>query len=111
MFAFQDFIPQVQRQRLIPAMSEYESLQEVVTRANRWIEQRGVRVINVETLIVPALPRADAEITAVRLESPNNTLASYQMIRVWYADERTPTQPYTGATTRLAPHGAENTDM
>lgn len=45
LLAFRDFFPQIQRKRLLAAMSDFEDLHEVVTRVNQWIEQEGVRVM------------------------------------------------------------------
>lgn len=101
LIAFQDFIPQVQRKRLLAMINEYEDLHEVVTRANRWIEEERVRVLNVETLLVTRLPSQEGENIPVSMDSPANVASMCQIVRVWYAQEPEPPAAQTGATTRL----------
>jgi hypothetical protein len=104
--AFQDFVPQLQRKRMLGLANEYESIREVVTRANRWIEREGVRVINVETLLLPTVPEAEKEIPP-RMDSADVTFSSFQVVRVWYIDDASVDREYTGATRRLAAYDPE----
>ena len=80
--AFKDFFPQVTRSGFLS--SEYESFSEVVSRANAWMAASGVRVLNVETVLLPNVNTAEeAGQTNIRT---SGEMSSYwrQMVRVWY---------------------------
>ncbi len=106
--AFKDFIPTTQRTRVV--LTNYENVYDVVMRANDWIARHNVAVLNVETLLLPALPTDTDAITHARI-APESGAPIYQAMRVWYEeDARTSdTTAYTGATTKLdPPHLAEH---
>jgi hypothetical protein len=99
---FRDFIPQIQSKQLFGALRDYEDPREIVTRINRWIEQEQVEVINIETLLLPKMPGADAENVPTVLETYSGVYNSYQAIRVWYVVEEPAGSPAaTGVTIRL----------
>jgi hypothetical protein len=101
MIAFRDFIPQRQRKRLLGVLADYENLHELVSRVNLWIEQHQVDVLSVETVLVTSLP-GDAEASPkTRMDSPGQTLSTYQIVRVWYREHAQAGGAYTGETTRL----------
>jgi hypothetical protein len=79
MIAFQDFIPQRQRKRLLGILNDYENLHELVSRANRWIEQNHVDVINVETVLVTKLPDEDEASPGARMDSQGAAFSMYQI--------------------------------
>ena len=80
--AFHDFFPQVTRSGFLS--SEYESFAQVVNRANDWMAISGVRVVNVETLVLPNVnSNEEAQQTNIRT---SGEMSSYwrQFVRVWY---------------------------
>jgi len=80
--AFKDFFPQVTRSGFLS--SEYESFVQVVNRANDWMAGSGVRVLNVETVVLPNVSTGDeAQQTNIRT---SGEMSSYwrQFLRVWY---------------------------
>ena len=89
-----------QRRRLLGIVSDYESIHEVVTRANRWIERERVEVLNVETLLVTAIPSEEGDLRP-KMDSPGAAMYTYQVVRVWYRVDSSHL-PYTGETRRLA---------
>jgi hypothetical protein len=99
--AYQDFIPQRQRKRLLGVLTDYENLHELVSRANLWIEQHQIEIISVETVLMSSLPDQEAESPKTRMNSPDNTMSLYQIVRVWYRQRAEVARPYTGETTRL----------
>ncbi len=101
MIAFQDFIPQRQRKRLLGLLSDYENLHELVSRANRWIEQHHVDVINVETVVVTNLPGEAEASPKAQMDSQAAAFSSYQIIRIWYRQPTEGAGAYTGQTIRL----------
>ena len=101
MIAFHDFVPQRQRKRFLGVLTNYENLHELVSRANRWIEQHQIDVLNVETVVVTKLPdEADASPNA-RMDSQGTTMSTFQIVRVWYQQPADGQTAYTGQTTRL----------
>jgi len=80
--AFKDFFPQVTHSGFLA--SEYESFEQVVHRANQWMQQSGVQVLNVETLVLPNVSNeAEASQTNIRT---SGEMSSYwrQILRVWH---------------------------
>jgi len=79
---FKDFFPQVTHSGFLA--NEYESFEQVVQRANLWMQHSGVPVLNVETLVLPNVSNeAEARQTNIRT---SGELGSYwrQILRVWY---------------------------
>ena len=79
------------------AAPEYESLSSVLERANAWIAQGGLHILNVETLILPNLGESGGGLLNAPGEiydshSPRIRTAGemrshwYQCIRVWYRE-------------------------
>lgn len=89
MLKFEDFIPE----RIDnPLFSEpnYESLKSILARANDWIEQTGIKVTNVETLVLPLHTKQRRDNYE---DNSNNTYFPawgyganpwMQIVRVWY---------------------------
>jgi hypothetical protein len=103
MIAFQDFVPQRQSKRLLGMISDYENLHELVSRANRWIEQNAIDVLNVETVVLTQLPKDTEESLNSQMYSQVNVTSVYQIVRVWYRNTTTErATSYTGQTTRLS---------
>lgn len=98
MIAYNDFVPGMLEKRMLGLVRAYENLYEVVTRANRWIEAEGVRVINVETILLP-MREEDDPTAQGHFPEVMGAPAMRQIVRVWYiaADSRS----YTGETRRL----------
>jgi hypothetical protein len=72
------------------------------SRANRWIEQEHIRVINVETLLLTGLPEAGTDTTTAKVGGLSGTANVFQIVRVWYFQEADLLTPNTGETVRLA---------
>jgi hypothetical protein len=102
LIAFHDFIPQTQRKRL-GIRTDIERLQEVVSRANRWIEQHQIDVLNVETILMSNLPDEASESPQTRMDAPGTmSFSVYQIVRVWFR-QGSGSSAITGQTTRLVP--------
>jgi hypothetical protein len=74
--AFQDFAP-----TLLASSGEYEGIERVVARANAWVQDRGVAVINAETIVVPAPEREPVNSGAAFRASGTPWI---QVVRVWF---------------------------
>jgi hypothetical protein len=64
----------------------YESFDEALESANRWIEDGGVRVLSVETVVLPNIWEEYEEGTTDAALRTSGDSSSYwhQFIRVWY---------------------------
>jgi hypothetical protein len=67
-FAFRDFAPQRNRPSGFFQSAEYDNLMDAVHQANTWVTNHQVRVVNIETVVIPSQD-------------------CYQFIRVWYEFE------------------------
>jgi hypothetical protein len=88
MLRYHDFLPKMTRPAGFLAPAEHEPFDAAVAAANRWIEQNGVRVINIETVVLPNIFSRFEEGThdaslATSGESPSFW---HQFIRVWYEE-------------------------
>lgn len=101
LIAFRDFIPQPLTTRILGMLKDYESMQEVVTRVNRWIEQENIQVLNVETLLTTAIPGHEDQDLRTKMEGPASAGSLYQAIRVWYIQHSSHEAAYVGVTQRL----------
>ncbi|EEF58608.1 hypothetical protein [Pedosphaera parvula] len=63
---YQDFFPEVVNSGFFT--KEFEELTATVTLANQWISSSGVRVINVETIVLPN----------------TQNVKWYQVVRIWH---------------------------
>lgn len=102
MIAFKDFIPQVQK-RVLGLATAFESIHEVLTRANRWIELEHIHVVNIETLLLPNLPGEAEESAPARMTGASSSTSTFQIVRIWYQEQPTTDNAYTGMTRRLMP--------
>lgn len=90
MFCFRDFVPrQIQPPRfglsVTAQQGEYETLESALAAANEWLDREAVRVVNLETVVLPNLWSGweEGSQDAV-LGTPSGAPLWYQFIRVWY---------------------------
>jgi len=89
MIAFQDFAPGQIAHGSSPLTSQWQPFDQAVIAANTWIKQYSIRVISVETLLLPNVWNTVARGT---LESRLHTSGEmsnhwYQIVRVWFDPE------------------------
>lgn len=79
---YRDFLPAMLESGFFA--NEHETLPAALARANEWITASGVRVFNVETVVLPNLSQVDqASLVGIRT---SGKMSSYwfQVVRVWY---------------------------
>src|SRR5215213_10868770 len=81
MLTFQDFIPQIQK-TVFGFPTEYEDINEVLTRLSSWVEREQIQVLNVETLLLSILPNEHEQGAPVRITGALGSV--FQVFRVWY---------------------------
>lgn len=80
---YKDFFPRL----ITPGffVDEYEPLPSTVDRANQWLSEANVEVLNIETVVLPNIDRAaDANQTGIRTSGEMSSFW-YQVVRVWYS--------------------------
>jgi hypothetical protein len=86
--AYRDFTaPQTKRGGVF-SWADWANFSEAVAEANRWIAASGVRILNVETVVMPGIFKSDeqgTEDTAV-LAGGEATSQWHQFVRVWYEE-------------------------
>ena len=86
MLRFQDFAPkQLAREGLFRS-AQYETFEAAVTAAGEWATQQQVRIINVETVVLPNLWQEDGT-KDPDLQSFDGHATWHQFVRVWYEAE------------------------
>lgn len=85
MISFRDFAPKLLDRGNRLTGATYEPFEAAITAANAWIQQAGVKVINVETVVLPNIWYGNEEGTK---DSALTTLQGqavwHQFIRVWF---------------------------
>jgi hypothetical protein len=83
---FRDFVPRMLAAPGIFKAGEYESIQEALAAANHWIQESGVKIVSVETVVLPNIwSRWEEGSNDVALGT-SGEMPSYwhQFIRCWY---------------------------
>jgi hypothetical protein len=81
--SYKDFCPVVLKQGNFFEPTVLEELSEVITKANRWIGEFDINIINVETLLAPYVGEACRLPTGTLLRG-DDPVGYYQVVRVWY---------------------------
>jgi hypothetical protein len=86
MIEFRDFVPKMVSEAAFFKAAEYESFAAAVTAANQWIRDERVKVINIETVVLPNIwSRWEEGSTDTSLgtsgEAPSHW---HQFVRVWF---------------------------
>jgi hypothetical protein len=86
MLQFRDFVPKMLDAPRLFKAGEYETLEEALVAANRWIKEDDVKVVNVETVVLPNIWSRFEEGTSDVALGTSGEMPSHwhQFIRVWY---------------------------
>jgi hypothetical protein len=86
MIAYRDFAPRQLSAAGFLQPAEHEPLKETLARANDWVREHGIDVLNVETVVLPNLwsPHSEGTTDPNRVLQPGFAEAWNQFIRVWY---------------------------
>jgi hypothetical protein len=88
MIRFHDFVPQMLAPPGWFKEGDYESLEEAVAAANTWIAEDNIRIINVETVVLPNIwSRFEEGPTDTALSTSGDSPSRWhQFVRCWYQD-------------------------
>lgn len=86
MITFKDFVPKMQRAPRIFKEGEFETFDEAVIAANAWIQKNNIKVISLETVVLPNIwSRFEEGSTDVSLGTSGDSPSRWhQFVRCWY---------------------------
>lgn len=86
MFRHEDFVPKMTKPGALFSPAEHESFDVALAEANRWIQEKGVRVVNIETVVLPNIwSRYENGSNDTSLGTSGESPSFWhQFIRVWY---------------------------
>jgi hypothetical protein len=89
MIQFQDFVPRMHAAPGIFREGEFQTFEEAVAAANKWIQANHVQVINVETVVLPNIwSRYEDGSADVSLGTSGDSPSRWhQFVRCWYRVE------------------------
>ena len=88
MIRFRDFVPKMLAEPGLFKLGEYESLDAALDAANDWIQESSIRVINLETVVLPNIwSRWEEGSQDVALGTSGEMKSHWhQFIRCWYEE-------------------------
>lgn len=86
MIAYADFIPRQTSEPGFFRNAEYESFNAALDAANEFIDSRSLKVINVETVVLPNVwDTAEEGTTDASIRTSGDVSSTWhQFVRVWY---------------------------
>ncbi|MBB6051643.1 hypothetical protein [Armatimonas rosea] len=100
-FAFRDFAPKQKRPAGFFQSAEFDNLMDAVLQANLWVRDHQVKVLNIETVVLPNILEREKPVTeeatmegsVATYEGISHYNHWYQFIRVWYEFDEKPREP------------------
>jgi hypothetical protein len=87
MMCFRDFVPKMLSSPKLFKAGEYESFEAALHAANEWINENNLRVLNLETVVLPNIwSKWEEGTTDVALGTSAEPSHWHQFIRVWYRE-------------------------
>ena len=88
MLRYQDFVPKMTKPAAFLSPAEHESLDAALAAANRWIDENNVRLVNIETVVLPNIFSRYEEGSRDSSLGTSGESPSFwhQFIRVWYRE-------------------------
>jgi hypothetical protein len=86
MIQFRDFVPEMLAAPRLFKAGEYESLEAALAEANAWIKEYDIKIVNVETVVLPNIWSRYEEGTSDVALGTSGEMPSHwhQFVRVWY---------------------------
>ena len=86
MIQFRDFVPRMLAAPGLFKAGEYESMEAALAAANDWIKEYDIKIVNVETVVLPNIwSRYEEGTTDVALGTSGEMPSHWhQFVRVWY---------------------------
>jgi hypothetical protein len=86
MLCHQDFVPKLLKPAAFFSPAEHESFDAALAEANLWIKENEIKVVNVETVVLPNIWNRFEEGSKDTALGVADTMPHFwhQFIRVWY---------------------------
>ena len=85
---FKDFVPRIIDHAGLFKHATYESFEDAVAAANEWLNESGVRLIQLETVVLPNIwNKWEEGSTDASLGTGDSPSHWHQFLRCWYSDE------------------------
>lgn len=86
MIQFRDFVPEMLSAPALFKAGEYESMEAALAAANSWIKEYDIKIVNVETVVLPNIWSRYEEGTSDVALGTSGEMPSHwhQFVRVWY---------------------------
>ncbi len=86
MIKFEDFVPELEDEGGLFRKMAFEAFQTVLDRANKWIDDNNIDVVNIETVVLPNIhSKFEEGSTDVQLKASSGAGTDWhQFIRIWY---------------------------
>ena len=88
MIQFKDFVPKMKAPGDLMKSADYQDFDAAVAAANIWIEKNSIKVINMETVVLPNLwsrrEQGTKDASIHTHESRHTANTWNQFLRVWY---------------------------
>ena len=79
---YKDFFPEIVKAGFFT--NDHESMSTIVARANAWLETSNLKVITIETVVLPNInSETGASETSIRTSGEVGSFW-HQLVRVWY---------------------------
>ena len=85
MLRYRDFVPKMTKPPAFLLPAEHESFDAALEDANRWVSENRIRVVNIETVVLPNIwSRYEEGPADAALGTGDSLNFWHQFIRVWY---------------------------
>jgi hypothetical protein len=100
MLRYHDFVPQLTKPAAFLSPAEHESFDAALADANHWIKENEIRVVSVETVVLPNIwNRFEEGSRDTALGVGDSVSFWHQFIRVWYEVGTLQSPPDSGPAT------------
>lgn len=87
MINFRDFVPEIKDKGGFFSKRSMEQLSESLDKANDWVTEHKINVVNIETIVLPQIHGVGKE-GSTDVALPMGVVSTwYQFIRVWYRND------------------------
>jgi hypothetical protein len=84
MLRYQDFVPKMTKPAAFLSPAEHESFAAALAESNRWIKENEIRVVSVETVVLPNIWNRFEEGPSDPALGVSDLSFWHQFIRVWH---------------------------
>ena len=85
MIDYKDFAPKILEKRTFFKGATFETFEVALAAANAWIKSQTIKVLNIETIVLPILMSQELGPTDANVPAGNLGLGGWhQFIRVWF---------------------------